>query len=87
MVKAFLTPDTASTLDSEVQADVTLEPTDEPDRETVRILVRGSSVGVQRVVHELYRVGFAEVHEWSKSQPTGQTNEVMRILTRYVFVD
>lgn len=87
MPQAFLTPDTANAMVSEVQTAVTLEPTDEPNRETVRILVRGSSVGVQRVVHELYRVGFAEVHEWSKPQPTGQTNEVMRILTRYVFVD
>lgn len=41
---------------------------------------------IERVIHELYRVGFAEVREWSKPIPTGKVNEVMRILTRYVFI-
>lgn len=87
MVKAFLTPVPESTSNSAAEATVTSEATGEAGREKVRIVVRGSSYGVQRVIHELYRVGFAEVIEWSKPQLTGQVNEVMRILTRYVFTE
>ena len=35
----------------------------------------------------LFRLGFAEVREWSKPQPTGRTYEVMRVLTRYVLAE
>ena len=74
---------------------VTLTPAAEPGREVVRILVIGPAHGVERIVHELYRLGFAEVCEWSKPQPvrlspdveaTGRTHEIMRVLTRYVMV-
>ena len=63
---------------------VTIEPAAEPERQVIRILVIGSAHGVERIVHELYRLGFAEVREWSKPQPTGRVNEVMRVLTRYI---
>ena len=72
---------------------VTIEPAAEPGREVIRILVIGPVHGVERIIHELYRLGFAEVREWSKPQPvrlspyveaTGRTHEIMRILTRYV---
>jgi hypothetical protein len=59
----------------------------EPGREKVIIAVRGSIYAVERVIRELHRVGFSEVTEWSKPQPTGNANEVMRILTRYVLVE
>ncbi|MEP0928486.1 MULTISPECIES: hypothetical protein [Cyanophyceae] len=51
------------------------------------LTVRGPAYAVERVIHELYRVGFAEVHEWSKPIPTGKLNEIMRVLTRYVIFD
>ncbi|HZG40986.1 MAG TPA: hypothetical protein VEZ50_20105 [Nodosilinea sp.] len=66
---------------------VTIEPATEPGREVIRILVIGSAHGVERIIHELYRLGFAEVREWSKPQPTGRINEIMRVLTRYVMVE
>ena len=66
---------------------VTIEPAAEPGRETIRILVIGSAHGCDRIIHELYRLGFAEVREWSKPQPTGRINEIMRVLTRYVMVE
>ncbi|MFQ4138490.1 hypothetical protein PGN35_019435 [Nodosilinea sp. PGN35] len=75
---------------------VTIEPAAEPGREVIRILVIGPAHGVdgrrpalqgQRIVHELYRLGFAEVREWSKPQPTGRVHEVMCVLTRYVMVE
>ena len=82
--QAFLT----STLsNADIQTAVVSEPTAEVGREKVRILVIGSSYAVERVVFELYRVGFAEVLEWSKPQPTEKVNEVMRVLTRYVIVE
>ncbi|PZV00087.1 MAG: hypothetical protein DCF32_18165 [Leptolyngbya sp.] len=66
---------------------VTIKPATEPGREVIRILVIGSAHGVERIVHELYRLGFAEVCAWSKPQPTGRTHEIMRVLTRYVLVE
>ena len=72
---------------------VTIEPAAEPGREVIRILVIGPAHGGERIIHELYRLGFAEVCEWSKPQPvrlspyveaTGRINEIMSILTRYV---
>ena len=66
---------------------VTIEPAAEPGREVIRILVIGSAHGVDRIVHELHRLGFAEVREWSNPQPTGRINEIMRVLTRYVMVE
>jgi len=84
MPQAFLT---APTPTSDIQATVTTETTPDPNREKVKLLVIGSSYATDRVIHELYRVGFAEVREWSKPLPTGNYGEVMRILTRYVVID
>jgi len=66
---------------------VTLEPDAEAGREIIRILVIGPAHGVERIVHELFRLGFAEVREWSKPQPSGRVNEIMRVLTRYVLAE
>ncbi|MGB3312134.1 MAG: hypothetical protein WBG32_19925 [Nodosilinea sp.] len=82
MPQAFL----PSTL-SNPALQVTIEPAAEPGREVIRILVIGSAHGVERIIHELYRLGFAEVREWSKPQPTGRVSEIMRVLTRYVMVE
>ncbi len=82
MPQAFI-PSTFA--DSSLQ--VTIEPAAESGREVIRILVIGPAHGVERIVHGLYRLGFAEVREWSKPQPTGRTHEIMRVLTRYVMVE
>jgi hypothetical protein len=84
MPQAFLSSPVPST---DIQTTITTEPTSDPGREKVKILVIGSSHAVERVIHELYRVGFAEVREWSKPLPTGTYGEVLRILTRYVMTD
>lgn len=84
MPQAFLASTTPS---PDIQTTVTSEPTSDPGREKVKVLVIGSSFAVERVIHELYRVGFAEVREWSQPLPTGTYGEVLRILTRYVMTD
>jgi hypothetical protein len=66
---------------------MTSEPTAQPGREKVLLTLTGSAFAIERVIHELYQVGFAEVREWSKPVPTGKVNEVMRVLTRYVIVE
>jgi hypothetical protein len=86
MPQAFLSS-TLPDANTEAQTAVTIEPTAEPGREKVILTVRGSTYATERVVHELYRVGFSEVREWSKPIPTGKVNEVMRVLTRYVLVE
>ena len=76
MPQAFLTSPLPST---GTQAAIATEPTAEPGREKVVLTVRGSVHSTERVIHEAYRVGFAEVREWSKPQPTGKVNEVMAL--------
>jgi hypothetical protein len=83
MPQAFLPSSLPS---ANTHAAVTIEPTNEPGREKVVLTLRGSAYAIERVIHELYRVGFAEVREWSKPIPTGKVNEVMRVLTRYVLI-
>jgi hypothetical protein len=81
MPQAFLTSPTPA---HPTQSTPLPHPTPEPSREKVTLTVRGSAPSTERVIHELYRVGFAEVREWSRPIPTGKVNEVMRVLTRWV---
>jgi len=84
MPQAFLT---APLPNASTQATMNTDPTVEPGREKVVLTVRGSVHATERVIHEAYRVGFAEVREWSKPVPTGKVNEVIRVLTRYVIME
>jgi hypothetical protein len=84
MPQAFLPSSLPS---ANTQAIMTTQPTVEPGREKVVLTVRGSVHATERVIHEAYRVGFAEVREWSKPVPTGKVNEVIRVLTRYVIIE
>lgn len=84
MPQAFLPSNLLST---DTQATMTTEPTGEPGREKILLTVTGSAYAIERVIHELFRLGFAEVREWSKPIPTGKVNEVMRVLTRYVMFE
>jgi len=81
MPQAFL-PATLAAV--EIDAADTPEAAGEPQREKVRLLVIGSRAGCDRVIHELYRVGFAEVREWSQPLPTGTPGQTLRILTRWL---
>jgi hypothetical protein len=66
----------------------TPEPTEPtPNREPLRVLVIGSRKGVTSTIQTLYRLGFAEVGEWSPLLPAPNAGEVMSILTRYVLSD
>jgi hypothetical protein len=55
-----------------------------PDREAVKVLVIGSRNGVTNILQTLYRLGFAEMSEWSPFLPGPNPGEVMTILTRYL---
>lgn len=84
MVKSFLTdasqPESASV---EVRAS-----TDSVSgREFVKVIVVGSPKGVVKIIHTLYRLGFAEVTEWSPPTPTANSGEVMSVMTRLVLLD
>ena len=56
-----------------------------PGREPLRHLLIGSPKGVISTIHNLHRLGYAEVGIWSPLLPTPNPGEVMAILTRYVF--
>jgi hypothetical protein len=50
-------------------------------------MVVGSAKGVVKIIHTLYRVGFAEVTEWSPATPTANPGEVMSVMRRCVLLD
>ncbi|MEA5597328.1 hypothetical protein [Rivularia sp. UHCC 0363] len=52
-------------------------------KQPIRILVCGLPNGVNRVVHQLHLLGFAEASEWSPALPSPIAGEVIRILVRY----
>ena len=57
----------------------------EPEREPVEILVIGSPQGVTNVIHTQYRLGFAQISEWSPLQPAyNRPGKVMSILVKQV---
>ncbi|NEP15531.1 MAG: hypothetical protein F6J97_01365 [Leptolyngbya sp. SIO4C1] len=55
---------------------------DEPQFETIHHSLRGSPTGVQRVVNRLHQLRYAEPNDWSSPQPTGQSGEVIIVLSR-----
>ncbi|NJL36526.1 MAG: hypothetical protein HC840_23330 [Leptolyngbyaceae cyanobacterium RM2_2_4] len=66
----------------------TAEPADATlHREPLRVLVIGSRSGVTNTIQTLYRLGFAEVGEWSPLLPAPNPGEVMSILTRYILAN
>ncbi len=59
----------------------------EPSRIPVKILVISSPQGVTNTIHTFYRLGYAQISEWSKPQPTQNPGEVMSILRRNIVLD
>jgi hypothetical protein len=59
----------------------------EPNRVPLKILVISTPKVVNNTIHTFYRLGYAEVSEWSKLQPTQTPGEVMSILSRRVRID
>jgi hypothetical protein len=57
-----------------------------PNREILRVLIISSRQGVTNAIHNFYRLGFAEVHEWSPLLPTANAGQFMSILTRQIAV-
>lgn len=84
MTEDFI-PDSDQTADPE-----TPPPTNtssEPNRVPLKILVISSPKVVNSTIHNFYRLGYAQVSEWSKPQPTQNPGEVMSILSRRVLSD
>lgn len=59
---------------------LSLPPVD--DARTLRVIAVGSLDVVDNYVLTQYRLGFAEVSEWSRPLPAPNTGEIMRILTK-----
>lgn len=63
------------------------QPASKSNRESVKILVIGSRQSVNKTVHHLHQLRFAEFNEWSRLLPAPVPGEVMRILVRDVVVE
>jgi hypothetical protein len=55
-------------------------PADSPD--ILRVMAIGSLKAVNHHVMQMYQLGYAQPHEWSRPLPWSDSNEVMRILTK-----
>jgi hypothetical protein len=56
---------------------------DAPDgAEILRVIAVGSLTVVNHHIMQMYQLGYAQPHEWSRPLPTANPNEVMRILTK-----
>jgi hypothetical protein len=84
MVQSFLT-DAKQPNPLPVQIQVSTTP--DSGREFVKIIVVGSPKGVVKIIHTLYRLGFANVTEWSPPTPTTNPGEVMSVMRRCVLLD
>ncbi|MEG3898218.1 MULTISPECIES: hypothetical protein [unclassified Microcoleus] len=52
------------------------------EQEVVRVTVTGSRATVLETIHTLYRLGFAEVGDWSRPQRGAKLGEVVSVLIR-----
>ena len=59
-------------------------PKPTPGKQTLKILAIGPAAAVNNYIRTQYRLGYAEVGEWSPLLPTPNPGEVMSILTRTV---
>jgi hypothetical protein len=84
MVTSFLT-DTNSPDSASVELQASTEP--KSGREYIKVIVVGSHKGVVKIIHTLYRLGFADVTEWSSPTPTPNPGEVMSVMRRCVLLD
>ncbi|NJK75061.1 MAG: hypothetical protein HC942_14700 [Microcoleus sp. SU_5_6] len=81
MPQNFLT-NTSQNSTMPASTDVVASPL--PRRESVKLMVIGSRQGVLNIIYTLFRLGFAEVGEWSPLLPGPQPGEVMSILIRQI---
>ncbi|BBD60333.1 hypothetical protein NIES2109_31300 [Nostoc sp. HK-01] len=84
MTKSFVA-ETIQTTPSLVSTHNFTETT--PDRESVKVVIYGSKRGVNNTILTLYKLGFAEVNEWSPLLPSSSPGEVMSILTRHILTN
>ncbi len=83
MVQSFLPNSSPAEAPLQLRAD-----TDSASgRESVKLIVVGSPKGVMNIIHTLYRLGFANVTEWSQPTPTANSGEVMRVMRRSILLD
>ncbi|MEG4839510.1 hypothetical protein [Microcoleus sp. B9-D4] len=54
----------------------------ESGQDVVCVTVTGSSQGVRETILTLYRLGFAQVGDWSPLQRAANPNQVMSVLIR-----
>ncbi|OUL23372.1 hypothetical protein BV372_29890 [Nostoc sp. T09] len=81
MTRNFLV-DTLPTPKPIVSSDNSQETT--PGREPVKVVIFGTKSGVNNTIITLYKLGFAQVNEWSPLLPSSNPGEVMSILTRHI---
>lgn len=58
-----------------------------PDIESVKLTLTGSPRAISSVIQALHCFRFAEVNDWSRPQPTKNSNEVISVLIRRISLD
>ena len=62
-------------------------PLPEHTFENINHTLSGSLIAIRNTITLLHKLNYAEPNDWSKPLPTGRPNEMMAILTKWVWVD
>lgn len=57
-----------------------------PNDESVRVIVVGTAKAVNAYIIAQHQLGFAEAIAWSPPLPSPHANQILRILTKRLFV-
>ncbi|MEW6496608.1 MAG: hypothetical protein AB1589_29420 [Cyanobacteriota bacterium] len=82
-----MTEDFISDQSSDSETPLPVNTPSQPNRVPLKILVISSPKAVNSTIHTFYRLGYAEVSEWSRPQPTQNPGEVMSVLSRRILID
>lgn len=55
-------------------------------KESVQLILVGSPKGLTKIIYTLYRLGFAEVIEWSQLSPTAKRGKMLSTMNRRILL-
>jgi hypothetical protein len=63
------------------------QPSQQPHREKVDVVIYGSLEGCDRSIKHLHLLGYAEPNDWSDPIPTGRENRWMVLTTKHLLIE
>lgn len=83
-LRNFVLPDFQETDVQETDVQVQPQPQSGDGAEILRIIAIGSPPSVDQHIRQMYLLGYAQPHEWSRALPTAHPNQIMRVMTKRI---